>query len=152
MEVSTGKVINTRENINIRCRLNSSEEHTWHTSQGQLNLIVDLVQNFYINWGKRQDDLELKFETLYKEHKKLEEQHSLVSKQIDLALQKLEDNKVKQDKYIQNCDYIKEETSRLTDSLRFNNKEANRLLGEIKAIDNSKIIRLVEEVKTLVLS
>jgi hypothetical protein len=49
-----------------RCRLNSSEEHSWHSSNSQLNLIVDLIQNFYINWGKRQDDLELKFEYFYK--------------------------------------------------------------------------------------
>ena len=82
----------------------------------------------------------------------LKEQYLLVCNKIDLALQKFEDNKVKQDKYIQNCDYIKKETSCLIDSLRFNNKEANRLLGEIRAIDNNKIIGIVEEVKTLVLS
>ena len=28
LEVNTGKTVNTKENINIRCRVNSSEEHT----------------------------------------------------------------------------------------------------------------------------
>jgi len=34
LEVNTGKTVNTKENINIRCRLNSYEEHIWHTSHG----------------------------------------------------------------------------------------------------------------------
>ena len=62
LEVNTGKSVNTKENLNITCRINSSQEHTWHTSHGQINLIVDLIHNFYISWCKRQDDLELKFE------------------------------------------------------------------------------------------
>jgi hypothetical protein len=45
----------------------------------QLNLIVDLIQNLYINLRKRQDDLELKFENLYKEHKQLEEHYTLLN-------------------------------------------------------------------------
>jgi archaellum component FlaC len=113
LEVSTGKTINTKENINIRCRLNSSKEHSWHSSNSQLNLIVDLVQNFYINWGKRQDDLEIKFERLYKDYRQLEEQYTLVSNKINVALQFLEENKAKQYKYNQNSDYIKEEVARL---------------------------------------
>jgi arginine decarboxylase-like protein len=64
LEISTGKFINTKENIKIRCRLNSTEDHSWHSSNSQLNLIIDLIQKNYINWGKRQDDLELKFENL----------------------------------------------------------------------------------------
>jgi hypothetical protein len=55
--------------IYIRCRLNSLEEHSWHSSNSELNLIIDLIQIFYINWGKRQDNLKIKFENLYKEHK-----------------------------------------------------------------------------------
>ena len=84
--MNTGKTVNTKENINIRCRLNSSEEHTWHISHGQINLIVDLIYNFYISWGKRQDDLELKFDRLHKEHKHLEEQYSATNDKLELAL------------------------------------------------------------------
>lgn len=43
---NAGKTVNTKENINIRCRINSSEEHTWYTSHGQINLIVDSIHNF----------------------------------------------------------------------------------------------------------
>ena len=39
-----------QENINIRCRFNSSEEHIWHSSHSQLNLLVDLVHNLYITF------------------------------------------------------------------------------------------------------
>jgi hypothetical protein len=49
LEISTGKSINTKENIKIRCRLNLTEDHSWHSSNSQLNLIVDLIQKFYIN-------------------------------------------------------------------------------------------------------
>jgi hypothetical protein len=49
LEISTGKSINTKENIKIRCRLNLTEGHSWHSSNSQLNLIVDLIQKFYIN-------------------------------------------------------------------------------------------------------
>ena len=94
LEVNTGKRANTKENINIRCRLNNSEEHTWHTSYGQINLIVDLIHNFYISWGKRQDELELKFDRLQKEHKHLEEQYSVINNKLELALQILEESKV----------------------------------------------------------
>jgi len=109
LEVNTGKTVNTKENINIRCRLNSSEEHTWHTSHGQINLIVDLIHNFYISWGKRQDDLELKFDRLQKEHKHLEEQYSATNNKLDLALQILEESKVSLGKISQNSDYIKKD-------------------------------------------
>ena len=86
LEVNTGNTVSTKENINIRCRINSYEEPTWHTSHGQINLIVDLIHNFYITWGKRQDDLELKFERLQKEHKHLEEQYLVTNKKLELAL------------------------------------------------------------------
>ena len=107
--MNTGKTVNTKENINIRCRLNSSEEHTWHTSHGQINLIVDLIHNFYISWGKRQDDLELKFDRLQKEHKHLEEQYLAINNKLDLALQILEESKVSLGKISQNSDYIKKD-------------------------------------------
>jgi hypothetical protein len=61
LEVSIGKVVNTSDHINIRCRINTTEDHTWHTSHSQLNLIVDLIHNWYITWGKRQDKLHQKF-------------------------------------------------------------------------------------------
>jgi predicted nucleic acid-binding Zn-ribbon protein len=121
LEISTGKPINTKEDINIRCRLNSSEEHSWHSSNSQLNLIVDLIHNFYINWRKRQDDLEIKFENLYKEHKQLEEQYRLLNNKINLILKFLDESKAKQNLYSQNCEYIKEEITRFAqriDSLR----------------------------------
>lgn len=110
-EINTGKIINTRENINIRCRLNSSEEHIWHGTNSQLNLLVDLVHNLYITWEKRQDDLDLKFEGLYKEHKQITEEFSLLQNNLICVLQKLEERKVDHHKYYQNSDYIKEEVS-----------------------------------------
>ena len=71
LEVSAGKVIKTKDNIDLRCRINSSEEHIWHTSHSQLNIVVDLIYNLYISWGKRQDILDQKFEGLFKEYQKL---------------------------------------------------------------------------------
>jgi len=124
--VNTGKTVNTKENINIRCRLNSSEEHTWHTSHGQINLIVDLIHNFYISWGKRQDDLELKFDRLQKEHKHLEEQYSATNNKLELALQILEESKVSLGRISQNSDYIKKDITHLykkTDNIVEHNKE-----------------------------
>ena len=126
LEVNTGKTVNTKENINIRCRLNSSEEHTWHTSHGQINLIVDLIHNFYISWGKRQDDLELKFDRLQKEHKHLEEQYSATNNKLELALQILEESKVSLGRISQNSDYIKKDITYLykkTDNIVEHNKE-----------------------------
>ena len=110
-EINTRKIINTKENINIRCRLNSPEEHTWHSSQGQLNLLVNLIHNLYITWGKRQDELDIKLDKLYKNHKEIEENISLIQNKINLTLQKLEEGKAEQIKYYQNSDYIKEEVS-----------------------------------------
>ena len=123
LEVNTGKTVNIKENINIRCRLNSSEEHSWHTSHGQINLIVDLIHNFYTSWEKRQDDLELKFERLQKEHKHLEEQYSTTNNKLELALQTLEESKVSLGRINQNSDYIK-----------------NKLTYLYKKIDNINII------------
>ena len=128
LEINTGKTVNTKENINIRCRLNSSEEHTWHTSHGQINLIVDLIHNFYISWGKRQDELELKFDRLQKEHKHLEEQYSATNNKLELALQILEESKVSLGKISQNSDYIKKDITFLykkTDNINIveHNKE-----------------------------
>ena len=109
--------VNTKENINIRWRLNSSEEHTWHTSHRQINLIVDLIHNFYISWGKRQDDLELKFDRLQKEHKHLEEQYSATNNKLEQTLQTLEESKVFLGRISQNSDYIKKEITYLYKNL-----------------------------------
>ena len=111
--MNTGKTVTTKENINIRCRLNSSEEHTWHTSHGQINLIVDLIHNFYISWGKRQDDLELKFDRLQKEYKHLEEQYLATNNKLELILQRLEESKVSLGRISQNSDYIKKDITYL---------------------------------------
>lgn len=113
LEVNTGKTVNTKENINIRCRVNSSEEHIWHTSHGQINLLVDLIHNFYIAWGKRQDDLELKFEKLQKEHKHLVEQYLITHNKLELALQLIEESKNSLGRISQNSDYIKNDISSL---------------------------------------
>jgi predicted nucleic acid-binding Zn-ribbon protein len=131
LEVSTYKTINTKENINIRCRVNSLEEHSWHSSNSQLNLIANLIQNFYISWGKRQDDLELKFKNLYKEHKQLEEQYTLLNNKINLVLKFLDESKANQNLYNQNCEYIKEEVTRLSQHIeslksKFNTEKSDK--------------------------
>jgi predicted nucleic acid-binding Zn-ribbon protein len=98
-----------------------TEDHSWHSSNSQLNLIIDLIQKIYINWGKRQDDLELKFENLYKEHEQLEEQYTLLNKKLNLILNFSDESKAKQTLYNQNSEYIKEWVTRLTqriDSLK----------------------------------
>ena len=71
--MNTGKSIKTTDDIDIRCRINSSEEHTWHTTNSQLNLVVYLLFNLLISWGKRQDILDQKFANLFQEYKKLVE-------------------------------------------------------------------------------
>jgi hypothetical protein len=71
--------------------------------------------------GKRQDNLELKFENLYKEHKQFEEHYTLLNNKINLILNYLNKSKAKQNLYIQNCEYIKEEVtwfSQRLDSLK----------------------------------
>ena len=93
LEVSAGRVINTKENINIRCRIDPLEEHTWHTSHSQLNIVIDLIYNFFISWGKRQDNLDQKFESLLKEYQKLAERYSWLNNKLDLVIHKLEEDK-----------------------------------------------------------
>jgi hypothetical protein len=130
LECSIGKTINTKENINIRCRLNSLEEHSCHSSNSQLNLIINLIHNFYINWRKRQDNLELKFKNLYKEHKQLEEHYTLLNNKINLILNYLDESKAKQNLYIQNCEYIKEEITQF--SQRLDSLKINLILRSVK--------------------
>lgn len=151
--MNTGKVINTKENINIRCKFNSSEEHIWHSSQGQLNLLVDLIHNFYITWGKRQDELDIKLDKLYKDHKEIEEQNSLLKNKINLVLQKLDEGKIEQNKYCQKSDYIKEEVS-----LIYKKLDSKRVIIEQKDIklqeedskvlieQNNKILQLLTQI------
>ena len=72
-----------------------------------------MIHNFYISWGKRQDDLELKFDRLHKEHKHLEEQYSATNSKLELALQTLEESKIFLGRINQNSDYIKNELTYL---------------------------------------
>jgi len=154
LEVNSGKLINTKENTHIRCRFNSSEEHSWHSSQSQLNLLVDLIHNLYITWGKRQDDLDIKLERLYKEHKKIEEDFSFLQNNLNLILQVLEERKSEHYKYCQNSDYIKEEVSLIhkkIDSKRVTiDQKDNKLQEEDSKIiirQNNTIIQLLTRIQ-----
>ena len=154
LEVNTGKIINTKENINIRCRFNSSEEHIWHSSHSQLNLLVDLVYNLYITWRRRQDDLDIKLERLYKEHKQIEEDFSLLQNKLNLVLQTLEERKSEQNKYCQNSDYIKEEVSLIhkkIDSRRVSEEQKEIKLQEedskVIISQNNTILQLLKQIQ-----
>ena len=153
LEVSAGKVIKTKENIDLRCRINPSEEHTWHTTHSQLNTVVDLIYNFFISWGKRQDNLDQKFENLFKEYQNLVEKYSGLNNKIDIALHKLEEAKAKQNIVSRNSDYIKEEVLSIGKSLGQGHPKNKVLLANTETRqDILKIKELVQEVKTLVLS
>jgi predicted nuclease with TOPRIM domain len=67
--------------------------------------------------GKRQDDLELKFKNLYKEHKQLKEHYTLLNSKINLIFNYLDESKAKQNLYIQYCEYIKEKVTRFSQCL-----------------------------------
>ena len=147
--------MNTKDNINIRCRLNTSEEHSWHTSHSQLNLVVDLLYNFYLTWGKRQDELDLTFERLFQDHKRLEEQFTLINKNLSLVLKLLEESKAAYNKISQNSDYIKEDTSLIHKKLEsLTPLKKERFFESFKDTDLeiSNIKNLIQEVKTSVLS
>lgn len=156
LEFSTGRVINTKENINLRCRINPLEEHTWHTSHSQLNIIVDLISNFFISWGKRQDNLDQKFKILNKEYQKLTERYSGLNNKIDLVLHKLEEAKGRQITGCKNNDYIKEEVESIRKNIGcFLNKTSSTresLLSIEARHDILELKKLVQEVKTLILS
>jgi hypothetical protein len=121
LEVSTGKIIKTKENIDIRCRINPSEEHTWHTAHSQLNIVVDLVYNFFLTWGKRQDILDQKLENLFKEYQKLTEKYSSLNNKIDIVLHKLEEAKARQNTVNRNNDYIPENLINFRNSKKIEN-------------------------------
>ena len=91
-----------------------------------------MIHNFYISWRKRQDDLELKFDRLQKEHKHLEEQYSATNNKLELSLLVLEESKVSLGRISLNSDYIKKDITYL-----------------YKKIDN---INIVEHNKEIVLS
>jgi hypothetical protein len=156
LEASSGKVINTKDNINIRCRINPLEEHTWHTSHSQLNIVVDLIYNFLITWEKRQDNLEQKLEIFIKNNQKLVERCSALNNKFDLILHKLEEAKGKQNIVCKNNDYIKEEvinTSRNLGNL-LNKISVNKesLLGTESRQDILEVKKLIQEVKKLIIS
>ena len=117
LEVSAGRVSNAKENINIKCRINPLEEHTWHTSHSQLNIVVDLIYNFFISWGKRQDNLDQKFESLFREYQKLAERYYGPNNKLNLVLHKLEEVKGRQNTVCKNNDYIKEEVESIRKNL-----------------------------------
>jgi hypothetical protein len=73
--------------------------------------MVDLLHNFYITWGKKQDKLELKFEKPSKEHQQATEKYLVIQNNISLILRTLEEVKAVQTKISKNSDYIKVESS-----------------------------------------
>jgi hypothetical protein len=153
LEVSTGKIIKTKENIDIRCRINPSEEHTWHTAHSQLNIVVDLIYNFFLSWGKRQDILDQKLESLFKEYQKLAEKYSSLNNKVDIALHKLEEAKARQNTVARNNDYIKEEVLSIGKSLGiYLNKNKDLLSNTEARQDIIEIKELVQELKTLIIS
>jgi hypothetical protein len=154
LEVSAGRIIKTKENIDIRCRINPSEEHTWHTTHSQLNIIGDLIYNFFISWGKRQDILDQKFESLLKEYNKLAKKYSGLNNKIDIALHKLEEAKAGQITVCRKNDYIKEEVQSIGKNIEHSlNKNKDLLSGSTTRQDHIlEIKELVQEVKTLILS
>jgi predicted nuclease with TOPRIM domain len=54
---------------------------------------------------------------LYKEHKQLEEHYTLLNNKINLILNYLDKIKAKQNRYIQNCEYINEEVTQFSQRL-----------------------------------
>ena len=154
LEVSQGKTIKTKKDINIKCRINPSEDHSWHTANSQLNLIVDLIYNFFISWGRRQDDINIKVESLYKEH---QEQYRLINNKIDLLLHKIEEVKGEQNTVCRNSDYIKEEATTVRDSLNsfLNNISTGKeslLISECSKTEHIFEVKgLIEEIRDLIL-
>ena len=153
LEVNTGKVIKTIDNIDIRCRINFSEEHTWHTTNSQLNLVVDLIYNLLISWGKRQDILDQKFANLFQEYQKLVERCSGLNSKIDLVLRKLEEAKLRQNSICKNNDYIKEEVLSIGKHINYNLNKGKEFSSRPETRqDLLEIKLLVQEVKSLILS
>jgi hypothetical protein len=145
--------VKSKDNIDIRCRINPSEDHTWHTSHSQLNIVVDLIYNFFISWGKRQENLDQKLESLLKEYQKLIERFSGLNNKVDIALHKLEEAKTRQNTVCRNNDYIKEEVLSLGKSIGVClNKNKDLFTGAETRQDILKIKELVQEVKNLILS
>jgi hypothetical protein len=145
--------VKSKDNIDIRCRINPSEDHTWHTSHSQLNIVVDLIYNFFISWGKRQENLDQKLESLLKEYQKLIERFSGLNNKVDIALHKLEEAKTRQNTVCRNNDYIKEEVLSIGKSIGVClNKNKDLFTGAETRQDILKIKELVQEVKKLILS
>ena len=142
-------MIKTKDNIDIRCRINHSEEHTWHTTQSQLNIIVDLIYNSFISWGKRQDILDQKFESLFREYQKHIEKYTLLNNKVDLVLHKLEEAKSRQNTVCKNNDYIKEELLSIGKNINKNKDSTTSVETKQNIVE---IKSLVQEVKTLILS
>jgi chromosome segregation ATPase len=103
--------------------------------------------------GKRQDNLDQKFENIFKEYKKLEEKYLGLNNKIDIALQKLEEAKARQNTVCSNNDYIKKEVLSIGKSIgHCLNKTKDLVSSTETRQDITKIRELVQEVKTLILS
>lgn len=108
-----------------------------------------MIYNFYISWGKRQDNLDQKFESLSKEYQKLADKYSGLNNKIDLALHKLEEAKARQNVLCKNNDYIKEEVLSIG---RYLSKGKDSLPRTEARQDILDIKKLLQEVKTLIVS
>jgi hypothetical protein len=111
--------------------------------------VVDLIYNFYISWGKRQDILDQKFEGLFKEYQKLADKCSGLNSKIDIILHKLEEAKTRQNIICKNNDYIKEEVLTIGSYL---SKGKDPLSRSESRQDIPEIKKLVQEVKALILA
>ena len=112
-----------------------------------------MIYNFFISWGKRQDLLDQKFESLSREYQKLVENFSVLNNKIDLALHKLEEAKSRQNTVCKNNDYIKEEVLSIGKKINHHlNKNKEVLSSSEGRPDILEIKLLVQEVKNLILS
>ena len=111
--------------------------------------MVDLIYNFYISWGKRQDILEQKFETIFKEYQKLADKCFGLNSKIDIILHKLEEARARHNIICKNNDYIKEEVLTIG---RYLSKGKDSSSSPEPSQDIPEIKRLVQEVKSLILS
>ena len=112
-----------------------------------------MIYNFFISWGKRQDLLDQKFESLSREYQKLVEKFSVLNNKINLALHKLEEAKSRQNTVCKNNDYIKEEVLSIEKNINHQlnkNKEVSPSAETRQDIHEIKL--LVQEIKTLILS
>ena len=85
--------------------------------------------------------MEFKLENINKEYKQLTDQYIIINKNINLALRILEENKVQQNKSVQNCDYIKKEVDILYKRIESSSakKEVIRSVDNLKELDQGAV-------------